>query len=208
MTHYPTRLTTSTIKPRQPDHDPDSPPVSWPPSPSTSSTPSSSTSPSPGLGQCTPPPTPTDAMLSDRGRQLQFRCTFRRQESPTGLRATWPPALVASPSTQHAVRNDRSLMGEALLVAPGARNALLHGPLASMHCHSHQALTAVTSPFRQRPNLFMLHPIRPLRVQRTVASATTLRECTCHHIPSGDPNICVPLRPRAVGCPHFAHGLR
>lgn len=113
-------------------------------------------------------------------------------------RATWPPALVASPSTQHAVRNDQSLTREALLAALDARYALLRGSLASMYCHSHQALTSVTSPFCQRPNLFMLHPVRPPRVQRTVASATTLRERTCHHISFGDPNTCVPPRPRAV----------
>ena len=143
-----------------------------------------------------------------QGRQLQFRCTLRCQGSPTGLRAAWPPAPVASPTTQHAVRNDQSLMREALLRAFDVGNALLRGSISSLHRHSHQALTSVIPPPNQRPDLSMLHPARPPRVQRTVASATTLRECTCHRLSFGGPTTWASLGPKAVGCPHLAHGLR
>ena len=145
MTHYSTRLTTVTIKLRQQRRDPDSPQPSWLPSPATAL-----------LNLVYIWPRPMHATASplgrdlrdqiDRGRHSQFSCTLRCQESPTGLCATWPPALVASLSAQHMVGNGHSLVREARLVAVDIRNALLRGSFASMHCQSHQALTPVLRP--------------------------------------------------------------
>ena len=144
MIHYSTRLTTITTKLHQPRLAPDTPQPSWLPTPAIPSTPPCSTLSTFGLGQCTPPPAPSDAtsvITSHRGQQLQFSCTFCCQESPPGLRATWPPALVTSLSAQHMVGDGPSLVREARLVAPDVRNTISRGPLASMHCQSHRALT-------------------------------------------------------------------
>ena len=68
---------------------------------------------------------------------FEFICTSRCRESLTGLRATWPPALEASP-TRSTRWGASSLMREVLSQLPSVR------PL-SLGSRSRRPLTSTTS---------------------------------------------------------------
>ena len=142
MTHSPTRLTTITTSLRLLRLSADTPQPSWLSALPTPPTPPCSTLSICGFNHCTPPSALSDVtsgFTSQRGQQLQLGCTICCQESPPGLRATWPPALATSLSVQHMVGNGHSLVREARQVALDVRNTVSRGHLASVHRQFHRA---------------------------------------------------------------------
>ena len=185
MTHSPTRLTTITTSLRLLRLSADTPEPSWLSDLPTPPTPPCSTLSICGFNHCTPPSALSDetsGLTSQRGQQWQFECTIaakrvRQACAPPGPQPSQPLCL-CSTWWEMATRACEKL--DKLHLTSGTPSHVATSRLCTV-CSTGRPLSGFahlpTTP-RQQPYLYILHPDQPPSIQRTVASATTLRECT------------------------------